>query len=63
MRFHSERRDIPPDLVRKAAAVGPSLLRWLEAAYPTDEEQAELERRRSRLRSQLPLRWHLERTR
>jgi hypothetical protein len=46
------RSDIPPDLIRKAAAIDPALLRWLEAAYPTDEER---ERSRTRNRRQLVL--------
>jgi hypothetical protein len=51
------RTDIPPDLARKAASVDPALLRWLETAYPTDEEQAERERRRRGQRNQLPIRF------
>jgi hypothetical protein len=51
------RSDIPPELARKAAAIDPALLRWLEAAYPTDEEQAERERRRRGQAAQLPIRF------
>jgi hypothetical protein len=50
--LRSERRDIPPELAQKAAAIDPALLAWLEAAYPTDEEQ---ERKRARNRRQLVL--------
>lgn len=50
-----KRHDIPADLARRAAAIDPSLLAWLEAAYPTDEEQARRERCRRGLQKQLAL--------
>jgi len=48
------RNDIPADLATKAAAVDPALLRWLEAAYPTDTEH-ERHRTKRRHRGQLAL--------
>lgn len=49
------RRDIPAELIARAAAVDPALAAWLEAAYPTDEEHARAQRRRRGQEAQLPL--------
>lgn len=49
------RHDIPADLLARAAAVDPSLARWLEVAYQTDAERAREIRRRRHQEKQLAL--------
>lgn len=49
------RRDIPAELLARAAAIDPALAEWLETAYPTDEEHARAQRRRRGQDAQLPL--------
>lgn len=50
-----KRQDIPADLLARAAAVDPSLARWLEVAYQTDAERARELRRRRHQEKQLAL--------